>query len=135
MRRVSLVLVCGLMGILLVGVARARQNDEKPELSAEKLVNALRLLNTQEYSYKRKNGRFAAREEMLTFLREKGFSDRSPIDLENPEPYELALTTSPDGSHYQIALRPSENCKTAAFSDDRGLIFLGVAIGCEAALK
>jgi hypothetical protein len=46
----------------------------------------------------------------------------------------------PDGMHYQITLqRPSDMndqstwCRTAAFSDDRGVIFLGQAIDCEAA--
>ena len=42
--------------------------------------------------------------------------------------------------HYQITLqRPSDMndkstwCKTAAFSDEKGVIFLGQAIDCEAA--
>jgi len=80
----------------------------------------------------------AHREEMLAFLRKKGILSQSPIDLESPKPYELAITTSPDGAHYQITLqRPSDMnnkttwCKTAVFSDDRGVIFLGSALGCE----
>lgn len=68
-------------------------------------MNALRLLNTQEYVYRQEIGRFASREELLTFLRTKGMLSRSPIDLENPKPYELAITTSQDGMHYQITLK------------------------------
>lgn len=108
------------------------------EISNKNLVNALRLLNTEEYSYQHEVGRFADGEEMLNFLRKKGTLTRSPIDLENPKPYELAVTTSPDGKHYQITLkRPSEMndkstwCKTAAFSDDAGVIFLGAATDCK----
>jgi hypothetical protein len=86
------------------------------------------------------NRRFADRDQMLAFLRQNGPSSKSPIDLENPKPYELSITTTSDGMHYQITLqRPSDMndkstwCRTAAFSDDRGVIFLGRAIACEAA--
>jgi len=82
----------------------------------------------------------AAREALLAFLEKKGTLSKSSIDLENPAPYALAITTASDGMHYQITLqRPSEMndkntwCKTAAFSDDLGVIFLGQAIDCEAA--
>ena len=142
MKRITLLLFCGLMGIVLAEVAVPRQVSGTPEIPTEKLLAAMRLINTLEYSYRFENGRFAAREEMLTFLRQKGFLSKAPIDLENPQPYALEITTSPDGLHYQITLqRPSVMddkgtwCKTAAFSDDRGVIFLGLAIDCEAAPK
>jgi hypothetical protein len=48
-------------------------------------------------------GRFASREEMVTFLRTQGILSQLPIDLENPKPYELAITTSSDGMHYCLA--------------------------------
>jgi hypothetical protein len=75
---------------------------------------------------------------LLTFLRKRNLLSKSPIYLESPKRYELAISTSPDGLHYQITLkRPSDVndkttwCKTAAFSDDAGLIFLGAAIDCK----
>jgi hypothetical protein len=75
---------------------------------------------------------------MLTFLR-KNSSKPSPIDFENSRLYELAITTTPDGMHYQITLRrPIDTndkntwCRTATFSDDSGAIFLGVPLGCQA---
>jgi hypothetical protein len=168
MRRVCLALL-GLLGILVT--ARAiPQGTVQSDIPTEKLVNTLRLLNTEEYEYRHETGRFAAREEMLTFLRTKGllsqaptdlskpprprfFSQQemstslqtkepSPIDLENPKPYELTITTSSDGMHYQITLkRPSDTndestwCKTASFSDDSGLIFLGSALDCAAPVR
>jgi hypothetical protein len=140
MTKVSLVLFGYLLGMLVAGVANPRQVNGQAEIPTGKLVNALRLLNTQEYSYQHDNGRFAAREDLLAFLQRKGLLSRSPIDLENPKPYELAVTTSPDGRHYQITLQrlsdmndKSTWCKTAAFSDDKGVIFLGLPIDCEAA--
>jgi len=113
--------------------------DAQTEIPTAKLVTTLRLLTTEEYQYQNENGRFATLEEMLNFLRKEGCLAKAPIDLENPKPYELTITTSVDGKHYQITLkRPSEMndestwCKTAAFSDDRGVIFLGAALDCEA---
>jgi hypothetical protein len=138
MKRYILALLCGLLGILVTAVAIPPRVNGQAEIPTEKLVNALRLLNTQEYSYRHETGRFATREEMLTFLRKKGTLNESPMDLENPKPYELAIATSPDGMHYQVTLkRPSDMkdkstwCRTAAFSDDAGVIFLGAAIDCK----
>ena len=140
MKKISLMFVGILLGVVLLGEANARQTSGQPEITTGKLVNALRLLNTHEYSYKNENGRFADRDQMLSYLRQKELLSRSQIDLENPKPYELAITISSDGMHYQIALqRPSDMddkstwCKTAAFSDEKGVIFLGQAIDCEAA--
>jgi hypothetical protein len=140
-KRTCLVL-CAFLGVLATGSAIPSQVSGPDEVSNTKLVNALRLLNTQEYVYRQEIGRFASREEMLTFLRTKGILSRSPIDLENPQPYELVVTTSPDGMHYQIMLkRPSDMndkstwCKTAAFSDDAGVIFLGSALDCAASAR
>jgi hypothetical protein len=141
MKRTCLVL-CAFLGVLATGSAIPSQVSGPDEVSNTKLVNALRLLNTQEYVHRQEIGRFASREEMLTFLRTKGVLSRSPIDLENPQPYELVVTTSPDGMHYQITLkRPSDMndkstwCKTAAFSDDAGVIFLGSALDCAASAR
>jgi|SRR5580704_7978888 hypothetical protein len=168
MKRICLALLCGFLGILVTAVAIPPQVNGQAEIFTEKLVNTLRFLNTEEVSYRHETGRFASREELLTFLRTKGLLSQSPtdfakptrrfitreemstslqtkrplsespIDLENPKPYELTITISSDGMHYQITLkRPSDMndknrwCRTAAFSDDAGLIFLGSVIDCE----
>jgi len=138
MKRLILVFFCGLLGVLLAGEAVPRQANGQSEIPTLKLVIALRSLNTAEASYEAENGRFADREQMLAYLRQQGFRSKpSSIDPEKPEPYALTITTSSDGMHYQITLqRPSDMndkstwCKTAAFSDDQGLIFLGQVIGC-----
>lgn len=142
MKRIILTLLCGLLGIGLTVRAISRQVAGQPEITTMKLVAAIRILNTAEYTFRDsgETGRFADRDALLAFLQKKSALSRSPIDLENPQPYELAITTSSDGTHYQITLqRPSDMndkttyCKTAAFSDDRGVIFLGQAIDCPAA--
>ena len=140
MKRSILGVFCSLIAMFLSEVAIPRQQNAQPEISTAKLVTALRILNTEEYDYRNQNHRFAERTELLRFLQQNRRLSGSPIDLENPKPYELAITTSSDGAHYQITLqRPSDMhdkstwCKAAAFSDDRGIIFLGQAIGCQGA--
>ena len=97
MKRISLaVLVLGLLG-LAMGVVAPSLVHGQAEVSNQELVGALRILNTEEYSYHDGTGRFASRNEIIDYLRKKGDLSRSPIALENPSPYELAVTTSPDG--------------------------------------
>jgi hypothetical protein len=136
MKRDYLALFCGLL--VVTGVAISPQVNGQSEIPTEKLVGVLRTLNTAEVVYHTGTGRFASREEMVTFLRTQGILSQLPIDLENPRPYELAVTTSPDGMHYQITLKRTSDmndkstwCKTAVFSDDAGVIFLGTGLGCE----
>jgi hypothetical protein len=142
MRRVPLAMFCGLLIILVTGVAIFPQANGQTEIATEKLVVTLRLLNTSEYSYRWEQGRFANWEELQAFLRQSGYNKNAVIDLENPKPYELEITTSQDGKHYQITLkRPSDRndkstwCKNAVFSDDAGVIFVGAALDCVASAK
>jgi hypothetical protein len=95
----------GCATLLCPSLAATPPQDAQTEIPTVKLVGALRLLNTQEYAYQHEKGRFATLEEMFNFLRTKGILSKAPIDLENPKPYELTITTSPDGMHYQIALK------------------------------
>jgi hypothetical protein len=138
MKKIGLLLFGILLGVVVLAQTIPRQVGGS-EISTGKLVNTLRLLNTNEYSYQHENHQFADRDQMLAFLRQKDLLSKSPVDLENPNPYELAITTTSDGMHYQITIRPSDMndkstwCKIAAFSDEKGVIFLGQATGCEAA--
>ena len=140
MKRVSFAMFCGLLLILATGVAIFPQANAQTEIATQKLIVTLRLLNTSEYSYRGENGRFANGEELLGFLRQNGYKREAVIDLENPTPYELEITTSRDGEHYQITVKPDMNdkstwCKTAAFSDEVGVIYVGAALDCEASAK
>src|SRR5262249_4348084 len=110
------------------------------EIPTAKLVGTMRLLNTEQVNYRDENHRFAGHDEFLAFLRQTHCLGKSPLDLENPAPYQVQITTNPDGTHYQITIQrladsndKSTWCRTAAFSDDGGLIFLGQAADCPAA--
>jgi hypothetical protein len=112
------------------------------EIPTAKLVSTMRILGTTEVTYRSENGRFASPilKELLDILRQKNWLGKSPIDLENPEPYQVQITTDLDGTHYQISIKraidsgeKSTWCRTAVFEDDAGVIFLGQASDCPAA--
>lgn len=99
MKRTSLLLACALLGAALIVRAVPRQTTDQREIATAKLVGVMRFINTHEYSYMDANRRFAARGQMVEFLRQKDLLSKSPVDIENLQPYELAITTSSDGMH------------------------------------
>ena len=129
------------LALCLTGSATQKQEvGGEAEIPTAKLVNTIRVLAVTEVTYHSSNGRFASQEELLAFSQPKNLLGKSPLDLQNPAPYQVRITTDPDGTHYQITIkRPSDAndkstwCRTAAFSDDSGVIFLGQAITCPAA--
>lgn len=145
MKRIVFVFSCGLLAVALSGRAIPRQSNGASDIPADKkLVIALRALNTEQYNYLERNHRFADREQMLSYLREEepGLLRKLPIDLEDQTSYQLAITTSADGQHYQITLQrtapPDDKtaaCQNAAFSDDNAFIYLGRVIGCDPATQ
>lgn len=113
---------------------------QEVELTQRQLVDAMRFLNTYEYTYFHDNKRFASDDEFLSWLQRTGKINEAPMSFsaEGLKPYELRITATPDGQHYQASMiRISDMndnstwCKSATFTDDRGVIFLGLAIGCE----
>jgi hypothetical protein len=129
---------------LLAALARlgSAQAHEQTEISRDALLGGVRAMNTFEFMYSAQNGRFASREELLAFLQQKGILGKLKLNLQDPKPYELAVTTSQDGKHYQIGLkRPndpnekSKGCSPAIFSDDAGVIFIGSALGCDSSTR
>jgi hypothetical protein len=67
---------------------------------------------------------------------------KAVIDPRESETLRTGNHHSRDGEHYQITLKrlsdmndKSTWCKTAAFSDDAGVIFLGAALDCDASAK
>jgi len=141
MRRIFHVLFCGLLGGVLSGGAIPQQVNKQSDFPADKnLVIALRYLNTEQVNYLEKNHRFADRDQMLSYLREEepGALQKLPVNLQDASSYSLAITTSADGQHYQITLQRNPTakdqngaCQNAAFTDDKAVIYLGRALGCD----
>jgi hypothetical protein len=121
------------------GAAHPQEAGGQPEISTAKLVNTMRFLGTVQMAYRGDNNRLADQQELLAFIRQRNLLGKSPLDLENPAPYKVQITTDPGGAHYQMTIRPVINsadkstwCRTAVFEDDSGVIFLGRAIDCPA---
>ena len=105
MKKLGVAIAVCLLGTAIAALAIPAETNDAPEISKAQLVTALRLLNTQEYTYRHEKGRFGTRDEMIAFLRESGGLSKASMDLENPKPYEMAITTTADGQHYQITFR------------------------------
>jgi hypothetical protein len=65
----------------------------------------LRSLNTLEYNYQERYGRFADRQQLLAYFRQSGATEGADT-LEHLQSFQLSVTTSLDGAHYQISLTP-----------------------------
>ncbi len=132
--------ICLGLALLLILAVPARNSQLDVRVTQQKLVQTLRFLNTAELEYSIQNKRYASQEELFAWLHESGKLARAPGDLspEGLRPYELTINTIAGGTHYQITLkRPSDMhdkatwCQPAAFSDEQGVIFLGLALGCD----
>jgi hypothetical protein len=101
-------------------------------------VNVVRLINTCEFKYKARNGRFGMLEDLISsgmLAQMKGTfpSVAEKLDYGMPSRllsgFVLQLTMSTDGSSYQLSLIDDTKQKRwGLFSDDKGLIFSGSPI-------
>jgi hypothetical protein len=134
MKKSLVSLICGLFS-LTMGLGVSSRQGPNVDSAAAKLIETVRLINTEEISYRHDVGRYASREEMLGYLRDHDYLKRSPIDLINLKGYDLSITAT-NNSHFQVAVKPisqetfQSTCAAAAFSDETGIIFLGNPIGC-----
>jgi hypothetical protein len=116
---------------------------------AVRAVNIIRVINTAEVGTCRTKGghidehaKFLSWDELLDAScfkeAQRRFSQASELSF-SPGPeivagLELRLVVSPDGRHYNLWLgqKQEDRCGFAFFSDERGLIYEGRAIGCSA---
>ena len=134
--RKLLLLLCAVLGLIsTLGATSTREVDQSDTVS--KHLGMLRTLNTLEYNYRDQYGRFGDREQVLAYFRQSGATTGAD-KIEHLESFQLSVTTTTDGAHYQISLTPlldKDNkkawCDKAGFTDERGLIFLGEGLDCE----
>lgn len=134
-------LSCAVLGLSFTTLAPTNTPEEDKSEAVSKHLVMLRTLNTLEYNYQERYGRFGDREQLLAYFRQSGATERADR-LEHLQSFQLSVTTSSDGAHYQISLTPLQDnankegwCDKAGFTDERGLIFLGTGLGCEAKQK
>jgi hypothetical protein len=109
------------------------------EVKPPSVIGWMRSVNTREAEFDAANHRFANADELRAFVSSKK-SPGAVFDAKDIAPYTLEISTSTNGSHYLATIkRPSDMndkstwCKTAAFSDETGVIYLGQSIGCSGA--
>ncbi len=140
-RRVFLMANLVLAVCLSGSATQTQETGIEAGLPTAKLVTTMRVLNTAQVSYEAENHRYASQDQLVAYLRQKNWLGKSPLNLENPAPYQVQVTTDPSATHYQITIQwpadPNDKstwvCRTAVFSDDGGVIYLGQAIDCPAA--
>jgi hypothetical protein len=128
-------LSCAALLVFTLATTKTREEDKSETVS--KHLRILRTLNTLEYNYREHYGRFGDREQLLAYFRQSGATE-GIARLENLQSFQLSVSTSSDGAHYQISVTPLLDdankeswCDKAGFTDERGVIFLGEGLDCE----
>jgi hypothetical protein len=128
------------LGLIFTLAGNTREEDKSEQVSKHLVM--LRTLTTLEYNYREQYGRFGDREQILTYFRESGATQGTMDKFEHLQSFQLSVTVSSDGAHYQISLTPLLDdanragwCDRAGFADERGVIFLGAGLNCEVTRK
>lgn len=129
--------------LLTVRAGAAPDQASGSQLSRrDMLVNAARQINTAEYAYNHESNHFAEWKSLAesaalqTAQAHSKMRDGHAIALapssEVLPQVNLRLLVSPDGNHYQFAMTDTQDskCSFTVFSDEDGVIYQGLAIGC-----
>jgi hypothetical protein len=118
-----------------VSPASSQPNDpSSTNDNQQTAVTLVRAVNTAEQLVKSKTGHFSDKDEILASPEMQNAAKRlhfsQPLNAV-PEGYALRLVVSKDSSSYQLSLEEKGDCGTSFFSDERGLIYTGLPIGCS----
>ena len=93
-------------------------------------VNAVRFLNTAEYSYKQRDSKFGELDALKSSEEWKTTAEKFPmLNSSGLAPgYDISLITDAAGTKYSISARALDNRCASFFSDEKGLIFQGTPI-------
>ncbi|HKT11180.1 MAG TPA: hypothetical protein VJW77_05075 [Terriglobia bacterium] len=138
--RYAAIAVLGGIGIALAAAAQSRTSD----LSEAQAVELIRLTNTTETDIFMRTHQYAPMDSLLDHKFMKGFgiqADQPGLTSATYRNYSLLVTLSPDYMHYVAELIPrqdsvataNEACATAVFSNEKGVIYTGRALGCDEA--
>jgi hypothetical protein len=53
--------------------------------------------------------------------------DSSSIAIKD---YRLSVTVAADGQHFQVSMHPTKGCGVSFFTNELGVIYQGLALGC-----
>ena len=129
------------LSLSLVPVTRSQT---KPNQGSYALV-AVRLVNTAQSYARRNGGKYLSLEQLISTGALKQAAEMNSdfnsaytkLNVQKSgallEGFELAMLVSSDGSRYELSMNNTkESCGTAYFTDQRGLIYTGKALGCSA---
>ncbi|HEX7962462.1 MAG TPA: hypothetical protein VF493_21290 [Terriglobales bacterium] len=100
-------------------------------------VGEVRALNTAEMRYHSNHGRYAGLEELKSsdewqknLEQMKKFTGQDNLDF--VAGYDSSVIVDAQGKTYRISVKPKTGmCESSFFSDESGVIFEGIALGCE----
>ena len=136
----SLLATTAAITLALIGVGNTHPAaTTEPDQQA---VTAVRLINTAEANIHREKARYVAFPELASSGALKKAAEMNSafasvladLDLQNGVPmrgFDLTIIVSSDGGAYKLSLAAKEDCGVAFFSDQRGIIYNGKAIGCS----
>lgn len=105
-------------------------------------IHAVRLINTAQARVKLANRHFLQLSELLSSgaLEEASKNNEifgaayQSLNVKNQKEllrgFDFTMVVAPDGSAYKLSLTEKNDCGVAIFTDDRGLIYQGKALGC-----
>jgi hypothetical protein len=138
---IGILIVVLASGLVLLGAYR----EDQQKTSQEKLtqaVNAIRLINTAEAYEQRTHGKYASLGELTsTGALGAAAKDRpqfssvySTLNLQNPDElltgFSAGIVVAADGTAYKLSIVEKSECGSALFTDNKGLIYQGTALGC-----
>ena len=127
MHKIYLAVVFSILVIAPVAMVGS-SNTSTEQQDKRDAVQTVRMINTAEMSYARKQGRFATYQELVS----AGLVDKSMLPQANDstqEPlsgFHLKLVVSGDGKAYELSLvQKTGSSRWGLFSSDEGLIYQG----------
>ena len=136
-RHCAAIAILGIVGIALAAVAKSQTSN----LSQTQAIELIRLVNTTELDVFMRTHQYAPMDSLLDhkFMKGSGIQvDQPGLTSATYKNYSLLVTLSPDYMHYVAELIPTqasdatanEACATAVFSNEKGIIYAGRALGC-----
>jgi hypothetical protein len=118
----------------LAVVAIPRLQDSKDQLSSKQALALVRTLSSTEATLKGMGSGYGSLKDALKLGQlEKSFSivaiDNSSATVKD---YRISVAATADGKHFQISLHPASGCGVSFFTNESGVIYQGIALGCPA---
>jgi hypothetical protein len=129
-------------GLLLAMSFSVTMASEAPQAHGNRALATVRMINTAEAWARRTNAKYLSLADLVatgSLQQAAGMNEDlaftySQLKLEHGNNllhgFDFALVVSSEGDAYQFSLSQKESCGSVYFSDQRGIIYAGRALGC-----